>query len=85
LYTSQLAGHGVGCWWHQQEPVIARGNKSCWKRGWCGRWSRRRTTITRQKILGGISNKQVLDLVQAAIRFPNTTFEKGPIADFFAN
>ena len=26
-YTSQLAGHGVGCWWHQQEPVISRGNK----------------------------------------------------------
>ena len=26
-YTSQLAGHGVGCWWHQQEPVIARGAK----------------------------------------------------------
>jgi Xaa-Pro aminopeptidase len=26
-YTSQLAGHGVGCWWHQQEPVIARGSK----------------------------------------------------------
>jgi len=26
-YTSQLAGHGVGSWWHQQEPVIARGSK----------------------------------------------------------
>jgi Xaa-Pro aminopeptidase len=26
-YTSQLAGHGVGAWWHQQEPVIARGSK----------------------------------------------------------
>jgi Xaa-Pro aminopeptidase len=25
-YTSQLAGHGVGCWWHQQEPVISRGS-----------------------------------------------------------
>lgn len=25
-YTSMLAGHSVGCWWHQQEPVIARGN-----------------------------------------------------------
>jgi Xaa-Pro aminopeptidase len=25
-YTSMLAGHGVGCWWHQQEPVIARGS-----------------------------------------------------------
>jgi len=25
-YTSMLAGHGVGCWWHQQEPVISRGN-----------------------------------------------------------
>jgi Xaa-Pro aminopeptidase len=23
-YTSALVGHGVGCWWHQQEPVIAR-------------------------------------------------------------
>jgi Xaa-Pro aminopeptidase len=25
-YTSQLAGHGVGVWWHQQAPVISRGN-----------------------------------------------------------
>jgi Xaa-Pro aminopeptidase len=25
-YKSMLAGHGVGCWWHQQEPVISRGN-----------------------------------------------------------
>jgi Xaa-Pro aminopeptidase len=23
-YHSMLAGHSVGCWWHQQEPVIAR-------------------------------------------------------------
>lgn len=23
-YTSQLAGHGVGCWWHQQEPILRR-------------------------------------------------------------
>jgi len=27
-YGSMLAGHGVGCWWHQQEPVIARGNRT---------------------------------------------------------
>ena len=26
-YTGALAGHGVGCWWHQQEPIIARGNR----------------------------------------------------------
>jgi DNA mismatch repair protein MutL len=25
-HTSMLAGHSVGAWWHQQEPVIARGN-----------------------------------------------------------
>lgn len=25
-YHSMLAGHSVGCWWHQQEPVISRGN-----------------------------------------------------------
>ena len=25
-YATMLAGHSVGCWWHQQEPVIARGN-----------------------------------------------------------
>jgi Xaa-Pro aminopeptidase len=25
-YASALAGHGVGAWWHQQEPVIARGS-----------------------------------------------------------
>jgi Xaa-Pro aminopeptidase len=26
-YKSMLAGHSVGAWWHQQEPVISRGNK----------------------------------------------------------
>lgn len=26
-YNTSLVGHGVGCWWHQQEPVLARGNK----------------------------------------------------------
>ena len=25
-YHSMLAGHGVGAWWHQQEPVISRDN-----------------------------------------------------------
>lgn len=25
-YHSILAGHSVGCWWHQQEPVISRDN-----------------------------------------------------------
>jgi Xaa-Pro aminopeptidase len=25
-YNTALVGHGVGCWWHQQEPVLARGN-----------------------------------------------------------
>lgn len=25
-YNSMLAGHSVGCWWHQQEPIISRGN-----------------------------------------------------------
>jgi Xaa-Pro aminopeptidase len=25
-YKSMLAGHGVGSWWHQQEPVISRNN-----------------------------------------------------------
>jgi Xaa-Pro aminopeptidase len=25
-YKSMLAGHSVGPWWHQQEPVISRGN-----------------------------------------------------------
>jgi Xaa-Pro aminopeptidase len=25
-YKSMLAGHSVGAWWHQQEPVISRGN-----------------------------------------------------------
>jgi Xaa-Pro aminopeptidase len=23
-YKSMLAGHSVGAWWHQQEPVISR-------------------------------------------------------------
>jgi len=26
VYHSMLAGHSVGCWWHQQEPVISRDN-----------------------------------------------------------
>jgi len=26
-YTTALVGHGVGCWWHQQEPVLARGSR----------------------------------------------------------
>ena len=26
IYTSMLAGHSVGAWWHQQEPVISRDN-----------------------------------------------------------
>jgi Xaa-Pro aminopeptidase len=25
-YHSMLAGHGVGSWWHQQDPIISRGN-----------------------------------------------------------
>ena len=25
-YTTALVGHGVGAWWHQQEPVLARGS-----------------------------------------------------------
>jgi Xaa-Pro aminopeptidase len=25
-YGTMLAGHSVGCWWHQQEPIIRRGN-----------------------------------------------------------
>jgi Xaa-Pro aminopeptidase len=25
-YTTMLAGHSVGCWWHQQEPIIRKGN-----------------------------------------------------------
>jgi len=26
VYKSMLAGHSVGAWWHQQEPVISRDN-----------------------------------------------------------
>jgi Xaa-Pro aminopeptidase len=26
-YTTSLVGHSVGCWWHQQEPVLARGSE----------------------------------------------------------
>ena len=32
-YTSQLAGHGVGSWWHQQAPVISRGNPQVLEEG----------------------------------------------------
>ncbi len=26
-YGTSLVGHGVGAWWHQQEPVLARGSE----------------------------------------------------------
>lgn len=26
-YGTALVGHGVGAWWHQQEPILARGSK----------------------------------------------------------
>ncbi len=26
-FKGQLVGHGVDCWWHQQEPIFARGSK----------------------------------------------------------
>jgi Xaa-Pro aminopeptidase len=26
-YGTSLVGHGVGAWWHQQEPVLARGSQ----------------------------------------------------------
>lgn len=26
-YTASLVGHGVGCWFHQQEPILARSGK----------------------------------------------------------
>ncbi|KIZ47821.1 MULTISPECIES: Xaa-Pro peptidase family protein [Rhodopseudomonas] len=32
-YKSMLAGHSVGAWWHQQEPVIARGNSRVLEEG----------------------------------------------------
>jgi Xaa-Pro aminopeptidase len=32
-YTSMLAGHGVGCWWHQQEPIIAPKNSTVLEEG----------------------------------------------------
>lgn len=27
-FKGQLVGHGVDCWWHQQEPIFARGSKT---------------------------------------------------------
>lgn len=32
-YNTSLVGHGVGCWWHQQEPVLARGNTTVLEQG----------------------------------------------------
>jgi Xaa-Pro aminopeptidase len=32
-YNSILAGHGVGCWWHQQEPFISRSNERVLEEG----------------------------------------------------
>ncbi len=32
-YRSMLAGHSVGAWWHQQEPVISRGNSRVLEEG----------------------------------------------------
>jgi len=32
-YKSMLAGHSVGAWWHQQEPVISRANPRILEQG----------------------------------------------------
>jgi Xaa-Pro aminopeptidase len=32
-YHHMIAGHGVGAWWHQQEPVISRGNRRLLEEG----------------------------------------------------
>jgi Xaa-Pro aminopeptidase len=32
-YKSMLAGHSVGAWWHQQEPVISRDHPRCLEEG----------------------------------------------------
>jgi acetylornithine deacetylase len=37
------------------------------------------------KIVAGIRDEQVLQLEQAAIRIPSTTFEEGALADYLAN
>ena len=32
-YKSILVGHGVGAWWHQQEPILARGSDTILEEG----------------------------------------------------
>jgi len=32
-YHHMIAGHSVGAWWHQQEPVISRGNRRVLEEG----------------------------------------------------
>jgi Xaa-Pro aminopeptidase len=32
-YRHMIAGHSVGAWWHQQEPVISRGNRRVLEEG----------------------------------------------------
>ena len=27
-FKAALVGHSVGCWWHQQEPIMAPGNRT---------------------------------------------------------
>ena len=32
-YTQVLVGHSVGAWWHQQEPILARGRDAVLEEG----------------------------------------------------
>jgi len=32
-YNSLLVGHGVGAWWHQQEPILRRGSRTVLEAG----------------------------------------------------
>jgi Xaa-Pro aminopeptidase len=32
-YTQVLVGHSVGAWWHQQEPILARGRDTVLEEG----------------------------------------------------
>ena len=38
-YTASMVGHGVGAWFHQQEPILSRTARSRSRRAWCSRSS----------------------------------------------
>lgn len=69
-YKPIIAGHGVGAWWHQQEPIIARGNPRVLEEGMViamephvNHWHIQDILVVRKDGAEVISNKMSTDAV----------------------